>query len=861
MKKINHIIVKILLTFILSIFFYVCISDLRFDIYMLCYDCILATVMFAYLRLENAKYLLSIMVLSFSNALAYFIIHKLYFPETSLSLYARTNLQIILCVIALIEIVIIFIVWLKAKKENNGSKPDKSIIFPERKYDFERIKLYLDKVNVIGINSCWGSGKSFLMNRLCEEYKDRYEIIKIELLTCNQDDIIIFLFQELEAVLKRHRIFPIFSRRLQNIMTDNDWLKKLQPLLFQNREDKTSIFDGFGKDIQKLNKPVMLIYEDIERITDVDVIKRIFDLSEKLSNYNIKIVYEFDQFNMNKLELDRRYLEKYIPYIINLTEISCQTLLMVFFDELNMAETGVEKKDFDFLFRVTYGEWFLEKIFGFSLQFSMEINHMAARKMKSFLEELKIMLKLDEFSDKENRETVITFYFLKHFFYELYQELPFKQDFWSEVQFHNSINKKDYTLMELLTERQMYDTAKDADDKEPEVGLSKYAVKQMFYDDEYLGIFNEDNRCKFVFIILFGYKVQFQCDKIEEEKRLSEGNRKNRGQNWLDIRRTVSTNDIENYYHNDKISHLIKNLHASGKSENTDKEAAAEKFMKEVINKDPWEQDLAWKKYCHELYEGNIYKDSKTIFVFGGDFFVELFKSFHVLFEKEKWKKAKEETKQNWIKLLDFYFKDNSFNGRITKDFLACCYYCCPNNKDVYLKVIQKFNSLEIIGNMNYEKVYINFLQVYYKSAYILGYFSRFRGWEIEFKDADDRNISYIESFLKDCCHYIEKDIESGIFPESVVLELHSVSDFLKKNLELIKTERAVSREGFQVRSSIEEKWIYVNEEIYNRLNSETDLPYLEYKSHLDKEYQNNNISLQEMRRLIDIYKAINNIV
>lgn len=866
---------------------YICVTDIRFDVYMLFYDCILAVVMIAYFKLENIKYLISITALSFSNALAYFIIHMIYYPETSLSVYARTNLQIVLCLVATVEIVAIFVLWFAAKKtKQNSSKTDKLAIFRAREYDLERVKLYLSKVNVVGINGCWGSGKSFLTNRLCEEYKDIYEIIKVELLTCNQDEIDLFLFQELDVVLKRHRIFPSFSRRLQNIMTENDWLKRLRLLLFQNREDKTSAFDGYCKDIQKLNKPVLIVYEDIDRITNVNVIKKIFDLSERFSNYNIKIIYEFDQFNMNKLELNQRYLEKYIPYIINLTEISCRTLLAIFFDELHMDEIGIEKKDFDFLFRATYGEQFLEKIFGFSLHFSMETSHLPARKMKSFLEELKISLALDEFSAKENRNTVITFYFLKHFFYEFYQELSFQQDFIDEVKFKNSENKKDYTLMELLTQRRMYDirelkdvtnqdlniekleditkrvdmeNAEDTDIQNSDVGLSTAAVKRMFYEDEYLEVSNNDNRCKFIFIILFGYKIQFQYDKREEEK-LSERDKKNRLWNRLDSRRSVSENDLKNYYHNDKINHLIKSLHANGKSENTNEEAVVEKFIKEVLNIDSYKQDLAWNNFCHKLYYDNIYKDNGTIFVFGVDPFVELFRAFHVLFETEKWKKAKEEREQNWIKLLDFYFRNNSFDGKINKDFLACCNYCSPDCRSVFLKIIEKFNSLQIIGNMNREKLYLNFLQIYYRSAYILGYFSRFHGWQIELKEADDKNVPYIEFFLKECFHSIENDIDSDLFPKSVVSEMQSVKSFLEKNLKIIKTKKAISPENFQVRTSITERWNYTNEEVYNQLKSEINLYDIEkYKSRLHKEYQKNTISLQEMRRLIDDYKITNN--
>ena len=41
---------------------------------------------------------------------------------------------------------------------------------------------------------------------------------------------------------------------------------------------------------------------------------------------------EYDVENLKELGFDRKYIEKYIPYVVNLTEISLQSLLKVFWD-------------------------------------------------------------------------------------------------------------------------------------------------------------------------------------------------------------------------------------------------------------------------------------------------------------------------------------------------------------------------------------------------------------------------------------------------------------------------------------------------------------------------------------------------
>lgn len=84
--------------------------------------------------------------------------------------------------------------------------------------------------------------------------------------------------------------------------------------------------------MKKLGKPVVVIVEDLDRVADGKVIRKILDLTERLSCDWIKVVMEYDVENLKKLGFDRKYIEKYIPYVVNLTEISLQSLLKVFWD-------------------------------------------------------------------------------------------------------------------------------------------------------------------------------------------------------------------------------------------------------------------------------------------------------------------------------------------------------------------------------------------------------------------------------------------------------------------------------------------------------------------------------------------------
>ena len=87
--------------------------------------------------------------------------------------------------------------------------------------------------------------------------------------------------------------------------------------------DQVTEFQGFCQDLDKLDHKILLVYEDIDRISgeNRDQIARLFDLTQKMISHNVKVIYQFDLGKMADLDFNRDYLEKYIPYIINLTEL------------------------------------------------------------------------------------------------------------------------------------------------------------------------------------------------------------------------------------------------------------------------------------------------------------------------------------------------------------------------------------------------------------------------------------------------------------------------------------------------------------------------------------------------------------
>ena len=263
------------------------------------------------------------------------------------------------------EYIIFWLLQMKSQKEQQRFYETSASmkLFPTRESDLERLSLYLSEVDAVGINGTWGSGKTFLADQYIERNQDKYEVIKVEPLTCNMSAIDSYLFQQLEKVLRTNRIYPRYSRKLQRALSENAWGKQFNSILGTGENDQVTEFQGFCQDLDKLDHKVLLVYEDIDRISgeNRDQIARLFDLTQKMISHNVKVIYQFDLGKMADLDFNRDYLEKYIPYIINLTEISVKDIVIEALEELKHVYAGLNWGDFRFLFEAPIVDYYFWK--------------------------------------------------------------------------------------------------------------------------------------------------------------------------------------------------------------------------------------------------------------------------------------------------------------------------------------------------------------------------------------------------------------------------------------------------------------------------------------------------------------------
>ena len=214
-----------------------------------------------------------------------------------------SNKSIIVFIIFLFMVYYIFAFRIFAMDSND--KINNYKLFRERKEDLKRIKEYLNKFNIIGINGEWGSGKTYLLECLQNEkdMKDKYEFVNIYLLTCNLDNLSQILINELEKVLVKYGIYSRYSNSLRKILATNNFIDSLFSSMILDTNSFTASINGFKNEIRKLDKTLVIVFEDLDRIDYANVIKKILSVSENLVGENIKIVYQYDQSNLERLTI------------------------------------------------------------------------------------------------------------------------------------------------------------------------------------------------------------------------------------------------------------------------------------------------------------------------------------------------------------------------------------------------------------------------------------------------------------------------------------------------------------------------------------------------------------------------------
>ena len=352
--------------------------------------------------------------------------------------------------------------------------------------------------------------------------------------------------------------------------------------------------------------------------------------------------------------------------------------------------------------------------------------------------------------------------------------------------------------------------------------------------EEFRRVFSEGSAN--LYYLLLMNKLGYKLSKIVESRKAAD----------LDERASNILNEdpasIRDRDSNEKLDRLVRSIYAKGRSDRTNLENAVAELEK-VLDLDGEQRDSAFSEFLDNSYYESFERiDNRTIFLLGISSFVSIFQGFHLYEKNDKY----------WLRLLDLYFKSRKV-AEISAELIQCLNYCCIDQREVFLDVIRRFNSLGTKGNLNKTKSYVLFLRKYIQKIITsTGIRGDYWGYLMSNEFSGDEAIKQ----FKNAAVELKKELEilrEGTAFDVIKDDCVAMCSFLDKNIELIQSKSALKEyEGN----------ISVHTEIYNPMRDiEETINHDKLKgdklaAFLEDNYRKGNLKATEAQRLRKRYGA-----
>ena len=248
-----------------------------------------------------------------------------------------------------------------------------------------------------------------------------------------------------------------------------------------------------------------------------------------------------------------------------------------------------------------------------------------------------------------------------------------------------------YTVMELVAGCKFGEarsTTIPGEEERVEYGLVAEDIKRMLLEGRSArkNQIVRQNRDKLGLLILMGYKFKFQQDEADQEILMQrDAVNAGAGKRSDNVLLNQDKELIKNIEYNKKISRLIKNLYANGRSEFTNAEAVAKVFISDVLGGDQKSGRERWRDFLIKARQGDIIKDNRTVFRWGENDWVSLFRALNIYVDRDSFVQSdKEEIIEQ---ALDFYFACGD-NGELDFDKIVIFNYCSIDSNKIFIKIL-----------------------------------------------------------------------------------------------------------------------------------------------------------------------------
>lgn len=808
-SRVREIGLKIVCTFVVFTFIFA-IAHPSLALYLCIFDLLWFALLLSSKRNKNRELYKSCLIISVGSVFAFTLNN---YPDIHY-LCMSTCLELFLTAIAAVEIVIAFIP-VKSKKEDI----EKHKLYAERQCDLNRLKERITEMELVGINAPWGMGKSFVLEYLKKDayILEHFEIIQIDLLACNLDKVELILIEELDKVFRKNRIHSMSSSQLKGLLGKDSWGELIWKLLGTEAFGLSASMDGFKKDLDKLDKKVLIIFDDVDRITDKITIKKVFAISEKLSCNNLHVIFQYDIHVLNKMGFTREYLEKYIPYDISLTEVPYDKLVEAHWEETMSDACPIAIKDVIAFAGNDRRLYPFSQWLGGNFELAIDLGSRASpRKVKNFLTELNItILSNPEFQKQETKETVLKVIFIKHFFASYFDLLTIGESPLDTLKL--TCNGADKTLSEVLAECARFRRTGAGGGESEE---TKDYIRQLLVDSK--------SREMMAILFLLDYELEIETLSLDLGERIAE-----------------PAENLRKKEKNERIDRIVWNVIANGTSELTDNANAIRKLKEEVLSKKGDEQKRAWENYQCEMYNGQLRNGNRTIFRIGIDYFLLLFRGMML----------SNATKNDWDQFLDFYFAQyqeeyDQNETPLSRSVVDCCNYCNWNNRSNFFRIVNFFNKLKVVSNFNQEKSYQVFFEKSMQAICHYGYCKNMESWMFQLPGKVADNIVIVEKLLTQLTEDLKENRQRCPL-DFIQSEYDTIICFVEKNAALISCKNNPRQRGPSINIKEEMHWAHQDE--IDRLQAlRENVPIETFLADLEASYKGGKISLLELRTICD---------
>lgn len=697
---------------------------------------------------------------------------------------------------------------LRIKTEEKNHFKETEELYDERIEDKTYILNFIERnnsdIHTLGIDNNFGFGKTFLIDKIIQELdKDKFEVIKIRCLLLENNEVYPYITKLLSRILIKNLILVGYFEKIKNSLIksiDFKFFGGISNLFI--RETSVDDIENFKKAVQSLKKTIVLIFDDLDRTKDSNKIEKILSFISDFSENNIKTIVLFNSYNLSAIDTKytRNYLEKYIPIVRQLTDISFINLL-----NKELEKRDLDTKEFNFINILLNLEknYFLERdqklkflhdfITLVELIPQLSINNITPRNIKLIIDEIKTYFTHSDL--KLERKIIIAFVFLKYILYDEFYEVIDNESAFEKL-FPIKLKLLDLDIILTLTELDLLKKICLEDEEnlflEDNPKYFDIGKTRIFYDCNNSDGENHLNKYldKLKISKLENYSVDEVKSKIIEVEKIlknhklqiMEDSRKNIViYMLLDYLLLFSNNENKSFENNEKIERAIRKLKFIGKSEYLSSYQRYYDKLKNILAGNDF-------KECNEKYDALLkeyYLNSNSfeaVFLFGETYEEKTMKILDV-FDDEK-------NKEKYLKLI-YYNAENKINDEYLLGFF---------NGNIQNIKISDFIINEIIEG-NYSIKDRNTLTLIRKKISLIIKREKFP------YTVNNRDSISNEKYFKDYINYLKNLITEGqyhykkITSESEVIKKSIEKDikFLEILLELEKNPQIIPKHSFNI--------------------------------------------------------------